>query len=848
MRYARGLAASLLIILLVACGGPATEGPPVEETPPPPTTTAFTPRAVAVGGVVTISGTDLHEAGTVTIGGHEAEIVTWTETQIEARVAAGTPEAWQQVEVTTEHGNSVLNEFFVGAEFTGVADELQAFIYAQAPGTAVLLQAAEYDLSGLTEPFVIDNRSLYGQGKDQTQILLPSIGAGVFADYGASATVADLSLEGEIFVFSHGTWDRSLDATALRGTSQSSVALDTFAPNSGLGLDDARALLAELFPVSIEPVRSQRPKIAFRNVRYNDRAAGALFGANTSGIVPQADLELTDVDVNLVNSLGLAFSAGDVVIANSNLTAPQLVVGSVGGTLTVSDAKVEVSSGGLIMGSDRGTNVLGSSATATNSGIVITGALSDFFSGASDIFGPVTISGSELVSLDADLTDINHMGQILIATYFAPITIIDNPLIRAHGSVSIQTFDSSVGESGITFTGNSDVRVGVFKSENATHYRQQDLNIRTVGGQRADLIRIEDNVAEVTGRIYLEFGSFGPAELVLSGNTMTAGDGESTGVFDVVGEFADRLEVTDNVITAENFAGIAAYMDGGTARIEGNQFLARGNSPELAVYVSGGACQVGGNSYVAETVDPTDFTTFDLYCDALAFDDAEHSFNANTITLEGAMNELELAFRGGTTEFARNSMTGSSYADFYLYGTAAQFSDNKIATEAGGLYFSGDADTNLVMSGNDVQITNAGWIGLMIDDVVTATISDNSVTNTGTPAPTAVALRVSIANMANTNVQVSGNTFSSFSRALAFENSSGGVVDMNVALTGNVFDFPIDASPKAASLVGIKDEIDARHNVWGTTTDPAVLETYVHYDADTIAAGGSILLDPTGLP
>jgi len=783
----------------------------------------------------------------VTIGGHEAEIVSWTETQIEARVAAGTPEAWQQIEVMTEHGNSVLDEFFVGAEFTGVADELQAFIYTQAPGTAVLLQAAEYDLSGLTDLFVIDNRSLYGQGKDQTQILLPSIGAGVFADYGASATVADLNLEGEIFVYSHGTWDRSLDATALRSAVQSSVVRDWLTPNTGSGVAGALALLPDLAHLELEPARSQRPQIALRGVRYQDRAPGGFIGTPVSAGIAQTELELTDVEVTLEHSVGLFVSAGDVVLESSNLTAPELIAGSMGGSLTVSNSELEATFG-LVLGSDKGTSILDSTVTATDSGIVITGALSEAMGPGSAAFGPVTITGSEVVSLDADLTDFADTGFIEIFTSYAPITISDNPLIRAHGQLDIATANNFAGESGITFTGNSDVRVGVFKSEDATHYRPQVLAISTDGGLRADLIRIEDNVAASTGAVLLDFGSVGPAELIMRGNTFTSGDGESTGGFSMEGDFDGRLEVTDNVITTEQFAGILASMDGGTARIEGNQFLARGNSPQFAVYVSGGACQLGGNGYVAETIDPTDFSIFALYCDALAVDDAEHSFNANTITLEGAMNELEFEFRGGSTEFARNNITGAGYADFYLYGTTAQFRDNEIRTDGDGLYFIGDADTDLVMSGNAVEITNAGWTGMVIEDVASATISDNSVTNIGTPGADAVALEVSVYGVAGTNVQASGNTFSNFSRALTFGNWTGGAIDMNVTLTGNVFDFPIDASPKVATLVRIKDEIDARHNVWGTTTDPAVLETYVHYDADTVAAGGSILLDPTGLP
>ena len=67
-------------------------------------------------------------------------------------------------------------------------------------------------------------------------------------------------------------------------------------------------------------------------------------------------------------------------------------------------------------------------------------------------------------------------------------------------------------------------------------------------------------------------------------------------------------------------------------------------------------------------------------------------------------------------------------------------------------------------------------------------------------------------------------------------------------MSGNVFDFVIDAAPEVAELNNVADEIDARNNQWGANTVLATVASYVTLSGDTVGQGGSILLDPITLP
>src|SRR5690606_32267335 len=108
--------ATLTAATLTACGGPTTPPPP-----PHPTITTLNPTIPPRGDTITITGQDFGTTQrTLTIGGTETTITAWTDTQIEATIAAGTPDGWQDTTLTTPDGTDTFSPFFVGVEYTGV--------------------------------------------------------------------------------------------------------------------------------------------------------------------------------------------------------------------------------------------------------------------------------------------------------------------------------------------------------------------------------------------------------------------------------------------------------------------------------------------------------------------------------------------------------------------------------------------------------------------------------------------------------------------------------------------------------------------------------------------------------
>src|SRR5690606_15961407 len=199
MRQLLLLTVAACLTLLAACAGPAG--------PAQPQATAVSPTPAQRGANITITGSGFGTTpGTVTVGGVGGTVSDWTATSITAAVPAGAPNAWQDVSITTPGGTDTVEDLFVGAEFNGTGPQLQAFLDGLERGTAVLLQAASYDVSAQTTPLLIDNLDLYGRGQTQTTITQPT-GAptAVFADFGGATTIADLALTGDNLIFLHGT-------------------------------------------------------------------------------------------------------------------------------------------------------------------------------------------------------------------------------------------------------------------------------------------------------------------------------------------------------------------------------------------------------------------------------------------------------------------------------------------------------------------------------------------------------------------------------------------------------------------------------------------------------------------
>jgi hypothetical protein len=117
----------------------------VVDITPPPTVTSVSPSPVAPGATLTINGTDLDNASSVTIGGTAATIATNSSTVITVTVAPGqTPGPVQTVSVTTPGGTDATAtvDILPPPSVTGVAPN------PVRPGNALTITGTSLDNAG----------------------------------------------------------------------------------------------------------------------------------------------------------------------------------------------------------------------------------------------------------------------------------------------------------------------------------------------------------------------------------------------------------------------------------------------------------------------------------------------------------------------------------------------------------------------------------------------------------------------------------------------------------------------------------------------------------------------------
>lgn len=233
-----------------------------------------------------------------------------------------------------------------------------------------------------------------------------------------------------------------------------------------------------------------------------------------------------------------------------------------------------------------------------------------------------------------------------------------------------------------------------------------------------------------------------------------------------------------------------------------------------------------------------------------------------------------------------SSVTGSSFkardantldADDYgnvnldVLGDWAEFSGNKVVAERG--FWLESTAAALALRGNTFTLGSAGFAAAffevsMIDGVVALSGNNASFLKTGGldlyagagrfmfndntfqgHAGTETAMSVFQQYGDAIDVEASGNTFTGFGQALHLESVSSPSDKLTARINGNVFDFVIDAAPKAAtvdSITASEADLDATGNVWGTNTVAATVASYVTY-----AGGGdlgTLQVDPIRQP
>lgn len=820
---------------LAACGGPT--GPAV------PNASALTPGTAERGDSVTITGSGFGTTpGSVTIGGEAATTTAWTDTSITATVPAGATNAWHDVGVTTAGGSDTLDDaLFVGVEFDGTSPELQPFLDALEPGTAVLLQAETYDLTAQVEPFVVDNIDLHGRGSDQTFITPPGSGQTyTLAEFGGTTTFSDLSLEFATFVYLHGTFRDTVTPWAAATLEPAFMA--------GESIIDSERVAALVEAALLQPAAANPGRLLFDGVTFT--AAGpAVWGVAIMNL-PSVDLVFRDSSFDAPAG-GVSFvTTGDVLIESSVLDVEEVLVLSPFGEVSVVDSEVTTSDSATL-GAQAGLLVDASTVTVEDGNLAVIGAAAVMMGGSSiPSGGAVELSGSTIAVLDSDLLDATDNGALDIITQYAPIRLIDNVLIRTHDTATLVVLDSQLGEGDIDIIGNLDVRIGVTTAESAAGARSASLVAATNANSSVLRNRVTAEGSTIAATETVAFVPNDVVDVHVTGNTISAGDAGLTGAVTMLLSGEGEVEVTGNDFTFRSSFNIqAADLAGGTLVVADNSFTNVTETPGIVQVVgSEGSCSITENVFVLD--DPSDTNTQGVISGCVStVTDYTFTVSGNDVTATGAPTSGVSVVSSGVEQLTFNDNVLSIDDSFTVTSTApdAEVSGNTVAMGSGSFGLYGSPTTTLTVNDNTVTQRSPVAYGLHVSGVSSATATGNSFTGLGVPGANATAFRTQTGTgpMALT---VTGNTFTNYSNALHLTDAAVTAHGYTGAINGNVFDFVIDAAPKVATLTNIASAINATNNQWGSNTSAATLQGYVTLAGDTGGQGGSINLSPITQP
>lgn len=289
----------LASITLIACGAPQ----PQPEPTPDFKVTGVSPMVAKRGQVITITGTGLGStAGVVTVGGNAAEIVSWSETEVQAAVATDAPHAWQELSVENAAAESTtIPRFFVGVEYAGPADGLTAFVASVDADSALLLAAGTYEVPASAPDLDFRRNSLYGVGKLET-VIRTSGQLRWIAASGQGVVIADLTIEADGLAVSNAG---------------SPVAITYPQPNPPrlLTIRDAELVVGSWLRLRADELNAG---VLLENITLNAPLASFSVDARHGVEINGSNLTVADADIKA--SEGVITLDGNVLTASVNLS------------------------------------------------------------------------------------------------------------------------------------------------------------------------------------------------------------------------------------------------------------------------------------------------------------------------------------------------------------------------------------------------------------------------------------------------------------------------------------------------------------------------------------------------
>ncbi|MFA5551090.1 MAG: IPT/TIG domain-containing protein [Trueperaceae bacterium] len=501
------------------------------------------------------------------------------------------------------------------------------------------------------------------------------------------------------------------------------------------------------------------------------------------------------------------------------------------------------------LGASTGAEITDSVVVATDDTIWLRGDSVNVITGSSLAGGHVTIRGSTLRSLDADLTDSFASGSIHLSTNGAPILLENNPSIVAQGSIVLTNEGRHLGLGGVRVVGNEEIRVGVFTEDDAANFRVGSLHIDSLATTAPVLIEVANNALAFTGTLTVE--AAGPRQLVLRDNTGSMGDPNTSGGISLVGMGQGPITITGNQLQATGTVSFGSPdMNNELFEVADNTFRVVGPGPSrLYAVPTNGTCRFTGNSIEVQS-GAGGAPNVTVGCSA-GTGTATLDFIGNEVSVTGTNAQLHVAGPALSEMLVEDNVLTSSH-QLMVYSSANQVvvSGNEFHLQdyflALGDYF---ASPTTVFRFEDNLITqrNPDTYGIYVTGAASVTLENNEATVLGTPGANVVALGASAVS-GPLALTARNNTFTNYSRALLFMDDGTTQNSLPATVTNNVFDFPIDALAKPAELNNIGNAINATNNQWGTNTDAAVVEGYVYLSGNTVARGGTISIAPIKLP